>query len=124
MNDAERIQHREQQLKLQAKAAGKNRAAVRGRMMEFDGDFVPPEYPKTDDDKKFLDKALGSNFIFSDLTDKERTMLIKAMQKQENKEGEIIITQGDMGDFFYICETGTVNFVADGNAVGSCGTGG
>ena len=124
MNDAERIRHREQQLKLQAKAAGKNRAAVRGRMMEFDGDFVPPEYPKTEDDMKFLDKALGSNFIFSDLTDKERTMLIKAMQKQENKEGEIIILQGDIGDFFYICETGTVNFVADGNAVGSCGTGG
>jgi cAMP-dependent protein kinase regulator len=124
MDDAERIKNREMQLKLQAKAAGKNRAAVRGRIMDFDGDFVPPEYPKTESDVKFLEKALGSNFIFSDLSDKERELLIKAMQKQESKENEIIITQGDIGDFFYICETGTVNFIADGNAVGSCGTGG
>lgn len=124
MDEASRIQNREQQIKLQAKAAGKNRAAVRGRIMEFDGDFAPPEYPKTKSDADFLDKALGSNFIFSDLTVKERELLINAMQKQECNESEIIITQGDVGDFFYICEKGTVNFVADGNAVGSCGMGG
>ena len=32
--------------------------------------------PKSEDARKFLDKALGQNFIFSDLTDKEREMLV------------------------------------------------
>ena len=124
-SEAKTIADREKQLQIHAKAnKNKNREALRGRIMDFEGDFTPPEYPKSDEARKFLDKALGQNFIFSDLTDKEREMLINAMQKQEAKEGEMIIKQGDVGDFFYICEEGTVNFIADGNAVGSCGMGG
>lgn len=126
-DETSRIAAREQQVHLHAKAhknKDKNREKVRGRMMDFDSAFTPPTYPKNDSDIKFLDKALGENFVFSDLSKKERQLLINAMQKQEAKEGEVIIKQGDLGDFFYICEVGTVNFVADGNAVGSCGTGG
>jgi CRP-like cAMP-binding protein len=124
-SEAKTIADREKQLQIHAKAhKNKNREALRGRIMDFEGVFTPPTFSKSDDERKFLDKALGQNFIFSDLTDKEREMLINAMQKQQAKEGEMIIKQGDVGDFFYICEEGTVNFIADGNAVGSCGMGG
>jgi len=122
---ANAIADREKQLQIHAKAHKyKDREALRGRIIDFDGAFTPPVYPKSDDARKFLDKALGQNFIFSDLTSKEREMLLNAMQKEEVKEGQMIIQQGDVGDFFYICEEGTVNFIADGNAVGSCGMGG
>jgi cAMP-dependent protein kinase regulator len=124
-SEAQTIADREKRLQIHAKASkNKNREALRGRMIDFEGEFKPTFHPKSDDERTFLDNALGQNFIFSDLTNKERVMLINAMQKQEAKEGEVIIKQGDVGDFFYICETGTVNFVADGNAVGSCGMGG
>lgn len=126
-DDTSRIATREQQLQIHAKASknkGKNRAAVRGRIIDFDEKFTPPKYPKTEADTKFLDKALSENFIFSDLSREERQLLINAMQKEEAKEGAVIIKQGDVGDFFYVCELGTINFVADGKAVGSCGTGG
>ena len=101
-----------------------NRKAVQGRFLDVDADFTPPKYPKSKEDIKFLDEALGENFIFAELSAKERSLLIEALQKQECKSGEVIIKQGDVGDFFYICETGTVKFVADGKDVGSCSTGG
>jgi cAMP-dependent protein kinase regulator len=117
---SQRINVREEQIKLHAKT----RKAVQGRFLDVDADFQPPDFPKSKEDVKFLDEALGENFIFAELSSKERSLLIKALQKQECTKGEVIIKQGDVGDFFYICETGSVNFVADGKDVGSCGTGG
>lgn len=108
---------------MQIKMHGKHREAVMGRILDFEGDFTPPEYPKTANDKLFLDSALKENFIFGDLSSKQREMLINAMQKQSAKKGETIITQGDVGDFFYVLEVGTINFIADGKEVGSCGKG-
>jgi len=102
----------------------RDRGALRGRVIDFDEDFTPPQYPKSEEETKFLDETLGSNFIFSDLTESERKMLIDAMQKETAEEGDMIIKQGDTGDFFYICQTGVMSFVVDGNAVGSCGSGG
>lgn len=82
-------------------------------------------FPKTDHEREFLDEALGENFIFSDLNDPERHRLIDAMQKQVVKKGSILIKQGDLGDFFYIVESGVVNFHIEGTAesVGSCTNG-
>jgi len=102
----------------------RDRDKITGRTLDFDEEFIPPEYPKTEEEVKFLDTTLGSNFIFSDLSEKERKLLIDAMQKETATEGDMIIKQGDTGDFFYICQTGTMSFVVDGNAVGACGSGG
>jgi CRP-like cAMP-binding protein len=117
--EAANVSTREMQIKMHAK----HRGAVMGRVLDLEGEFTPPSYPKTDADKAFLDGALGENFIFGDMSQKERSMLIEAMQKQKAKKGETIITQGDVGDFFYILEVGTIKFVADGKDVGSCGKG-
>lgn len=119
-DESTRIPGKEEQIKMHVKT----RKAVQGRFLDMEGDFTPPDYPKTSEDKKFLEHALEENFIFSDLSKHQRKLLIKAMQKQEAKKGEMIIKQGDVGDFFYILEKGTVNFVADGKEVGSCGAGG
>uniref|UniRef100_A0A7S4AAF8 cGMP-dependent protein kinase n=2 Tax=Pseudo-nitzschia australis TaxID=44445 RepID=A0A7S4AAF8_9STRA len=120
------IKHREEQILLQTETRKKNkdRAALRGRELDFDQEFKAPVHTKSPEDAAFLDKALGSNFIFSDLTKKERKMLIDAMQQEKAEEGDVIIQQGEEGDFFYICQTGKINFICDGNAVGSCGASG
>eukprot|EP00535_Pseudo-nitzschia_heimii_P000106 CAMPEP_0197183386 /NCGR_PEP_ID=MMETSP1423-20130617/7790_1 /TAXON_ID=476441 /ORGANISM="Pseudo-nitzschia heimii, Strain UNC1101" /LENGTH=799 /DNA_ID=CAMNT_0042633963 /DNA_START=112 /DNA_END=2511 /DNA_ORIENTATION=- len=129
-DDAEKsaIKIREQNIHLHAvaqkKSKNKDRVALRGRILEFDDDFHAPVHPKSEEDVAFLDKALGSNFIFSDLSDSERKMLIDAMQKESAGEGETVIQQGDSGDFFYICQSGKISYLCDGKAVGSCGSGG
>jgi len=121
------IKAREQNIQLHAiaqkKAKNKDRVALRGRILEFDDDFHAPVHPKSESDVAFLDKALGSNFIFSELSDGERKMLIDAMQKESAGEGDTIIQQGDTGDFFYICQKGKISFICDEKTVGSCGSG-
>lgn len=129
-DDAEKsdIKAREQNIHLHAlaqkKAKNKDRVALRGRILEFDEDFHAPVHAKSESEVSFLDKALGTNFIFSDLSDGERKMLINAMQKEAAEEGDTIIKQGDSGDFFYICQKGKITFICDGKTVGSCGSGG
>jgi len=119
------IKAQEEHILQHAKAKkDRDRGGITGRVLDFDEEFIPPQYPKSDAEVKFLDTTLGSNFIFSDLTDDERKLLIDAMQKEIAEEGDMIIKQGDMGDFFYIVQTGTLSFVVDGNAVGACGSGG
>ena len=47
------------------------------------------------------------------------------MEKEVVSKGKKIIQQGDVGDFFYVIEEGTVNFFVDGDVdpVGSCSNG-
>lgn len=126
-SDQSDIKAREEQIHLHTEARktkNKDREALRGRVLDFDGDFTAPVHPKDAKDAAFLDTSLGSNFIFSDLSNDERKLLIDAMQKETASEGDLIIKQGDTGDFFYICQSGQINFICDGKAVGSCGSGG
>lgn len=93
-------------------------------------DFEIPSYPKTNAQVAFLQEVLKDNFIFMDMTDKEFRQFIGAMQHETVSAGKQIIQQGDVGDFFYIVESGTVDFiqedgVASKNAVvGTCEAGG
>jgi cAMP-dependent protein kinase regulator len=120
-----RIQEREEKIKQNLIAKKVNdRNAITARPLDFDAEYEPPKYPKTDANYKFLDAALGENFIFSDLSPKGRIMLIDAMQQEVAKEGDVIIKQGDVGDYFYILESGTLTYVVDGNNVGTCSPGG
>lgn len=85
--------------------------------------FQLPVYPKTNAQKKFLHEVLKENFLFGDLSDNESNDLVDAMQCQIVAKDEVIIRQGDTGDYFYIVEKGKVNFVLDGRGVvGNCGT--
>jgi CRP-like cAMP-binding protein len=120
-----RIASREDKIKQNVKAKIANgRMKIAARPLELNGEFEPPKYPKTDANVKFLDSALEENFIFSDMSKKERNMLIDAMQEQVAGKGDVIIKQGDVGDFFYICESGNLTYVVDGKDVGSCSAGG
>jgi cAMP-dependent protein kinase regulator len=129
-DEEERMQHmtmqREEQIKLHSKVrAGEHRKTVVSKPIDINATYEPPSYPKSDAEIKCIDEALGENFIFSELTHEQRLKLIDAMQKEQVAEGTAIITQGDeKSDFFYVVEEGTVNFIANGNHVGSCSKGG
>jgi CRP-like cAMP-binding protein len=86
-------------------------------------DFIPPVYPKADEEKAFIIKALGDSFVFSHLGSKERNTLIDAFEPVEAFEGEMIIKQGDIGDYFYVLQKGKVQYVVNGQAVGEASAG-
>jgi len=99
------------------------RTKIKSQPIDLDEDFVPSSYEKTEQQRDFLRKILKRNFIFNGLSDKEMSLLIDAMQKEEASVGTTVIKQGDVGDFYYILENGTIDFAVDGKSVGCASRG-
>jgi CRP-like cAMP-binding protein len=113
-----------------------DRHTIFGCGIEFDGEgdsasqFTVPVYEKTEAQIAFLKEALSNNFIFMEMTETELSQFIGAMQPEKvPSKGTKVIQQGDVvGDFFYIVESGTIDFVQEkgdqSTLVGSCQAGG
>ncbi len=86
-------------------------------------DFVFPIYEKTPEDRRFIELAVQDNFIFSGVESAELENLINAFQSYKASSGEPIITEGEVGDYFYILHTGSVVFTVGGNNVGEAAVG-
>ncbi len=82
-------------------------------------DYQLPVFQKSDDEKQFIEGVVQDNFIFSGVERAELTNLINAFQAFNVSSGEKIITEGEVGDFFYILQEGSVTFTVKGNHVGS-----
>jgi len=111
----------------------KQRDVIQGKKLDFASTLeviteitsTAAKFPKSLEESQFLEETLKSNFLFSDLSGDEMDLLVGAMEKEEAAEGSLIIKQGDVGDFFYVVESGSVNFIiGDGQNVGSCARGG
>jgi len=86
-------------------------------------DFRPPKFHHSDDEFEIINKALKKNFVFSDLGTNELLPFMEAFERCTFKAGEVIITQGDKGDYFYIIYHGKVVFDVNGKKVGKAGKG-
>lgn len=101
------------------------RRAVATPQVDLQAAFQPPVYPKTAAQEEFLLTVLQDNFLFMDLSSPEMTQLVNAMQKQTVSAETVIIQQGDVGDYYFIVENGTVDFILDDTkCVGHCQRGG
>lgn len=100
-------------------------------------DWSPPSHPKSADQIERLRKAVSSNFLFSSLAEEQATQVLGALQEKPlPKAGMRVITQGDVGDYFYIVENGQFDIFVNpsgrmeagsdgiGNKVTSVGPGG
>lgn len=85
------------------------RAVVFGESVHVDADWEPPVVEKTPEEHAFLVKELTSNILFSGMDHDSIATMASAMQKMVFQEGDVIIKQGDVGDYYYI--------IAEGNAV-------
>ena len=64
--------------------------------------FDPPSFPKSEETTKFLLDALGNNFVFDSIDDSSKLLFVNAMQAQDFNEGDWVVRQGDVGDYFYV----------------------
>jgi protein kinase A len=107
------------------RAQKQNRQNIFSQSLDIEADdFQTPVFPKSAAAIQFIDGTLEGNFVFASLAPKERRTMIDAMQCETVPTGTQIIKQGETGDYFYVVETGTVNFEVDGAQVGSCSRGG
>mmetsp|Transcript_18623 Transcript_18623/g.54604 ORF Transcript_18623/g.54604 Transcript_18623/m.54604 type:complete len:1074 (-) Transcript_18623:321-3542(-) len=62
--------------------------------------------PKTEEEIKRISAAVKTNFLFAHLNDAQRHELYAVMKRVEVKAGDVIIRQGDPGDWFYVVDEG------------------
>ena len=91
--------------------------------IQISGAQMYPRFPKSADEKATILGALRSNFVFSTLPVTEVENLVDYLKKDDFPSGTVVITQGEIGDFFYVIATGTFAYYVDDCAVGSASTG-
>ena len=80
-----------------------------------------PVFDKTDEERKFIEESLRGNFIFSKISDLND--LVSAFEKHVVPDGEIVITENDDADYFYVIESGIIDFFINQKEVGARGEG-
>lgn len=85
--------------------------------------WKPPVNNLLPEQRAELAKTLALNFLFHQLDPTAKKTVVAALMKKEFPQGTEIITQGDVGDFFYIVESGTVDFYVNGTKVNTSGDG-
>ncbi|CAG7853044.1 cAMP-dependent protein kinase regulatory subunit Short=PKA regulatory subunit [Serendipita indica DSM 11827] len=65
-----------------------------------------PFHPKSTEQIARIKAAIKENFIFRDLEEKQLQSILGAMEETHVADGEVVIRQGDHGDYFYVVESG------------------
>jgi len=87
------------------------RTSVSAESIVVDGstDEPLPVYPKTDDQLRRIKASIANNFIFRDLDEEQETGVLSAMQEQLVGKDAVVIRQGDVGEYFYVVESGLLH---------------
>jgi cAMP-dependent protein kinase regulator len=72
-------------------------------------EFTPPVHPKTCEQKESLVTMLSDSFLFNTLDRKDLLVIIDAIEQVVVPAGVRVINQGDIGDFLFVIESGTLN---------------
>ena len=89
-------------------------------LRELKKEFNAPIVEKDAAAEKNIRAALKKNFVFESLTEEATDQLVNAFEPTDPYEnGDVIIKQGDEGDYFYVIESGEVLFEVNDNVVGS-----
>lgn len=84
------------------------RTSVSAESIAVDSDTNEPlpVYPKTSDQLRRIKASITNNFIFRDLDEEQETGVLNAMQERKVGKDEVVIRQGDVGEYFYVVESG------------------
>jgi len=74
-------------------------------------EFKAPEYPKTDDQRTRLTATLAKSFLFQAIEGSDLDTVILAMQEVTAAAGDVMIKQGDDGDFLFVIEQGALECI-------------
>lgn len=70
-----------------------------------------------------LNKSVAKNFLFNNLDEDALHRVLGSLKEKKVKAADIIIKQGDEGDYFYIVESGAVEYLVNDGVVGKGGPG-
>lgn len=85
--------------------------------------WKPPVHQLTHDQLTRLNASVVKNFLFNQLDDDSLRTIIFALEEKRYLKDSEIIKQGDEGDFFYIVEKGTVDYLVNDKVVNTSSDG-
>lgn len=68
-----------------------------------------PVYPKSSEQLARIKASIKNNFIFRDLDEEQETGVLNAMREVHVPRNEVVIRQGDVGEYFYAVESGLLH---------------
>ncbi|KZT20781.1 camp-dependent protein kinase regulatory subunit [Neolentinus lepideus HHB14362 ss-1] len=74
--------------------------------VDSESDEPLPHFPKTPEQLRRIKASIANNFIFRDLDEEQETGVLNAMQEMQVEKDEVVIRQGDVGEYFYVVESG------------------
>lgn len=81
--------------------------------------YTVPSYEKSDEQTEFIKNAILQNFVFSNLDESEIKTMVGAFKQVTFKKDELIIKEGEEGDYYYVIDSGEVQFSVQGKVVGA-----
>jgi len=81
-----------------------------------DGDDTKVVHPKTDEQRARLQERVQKCLLFRTLDEQQLAEVIDAMFEHKVKKEEMVIKQGDDGDYFYVIETGAYSALINTDA--------
>ena len=119
--DAENVTEKAVEIMMKAK----RRMVVHDQATAIDKNFVFPMISKSTKERNFLRQCLEETFfLFKELDTDSQEKMLDAMDKKDKIETrDIIIKQGDEGDFMYVVEAGQFEVLSDDIKVGTKGKG-
>ncbi|KAI5119760.1 hypothetical protein M0805_004092 [Coniferiporia weirii] len=82
-------------------------------MVDSDSNEPTPVFPKSKEQLARIKASIARNFIFRDLDEEQETGVLNAMQEITVPAGDVVIRQGDVGEYFYVVEGGLLHcFIA------------
>jgi CRP-like cAMP-binding protein len=94
---------------------GAKRAAVYDNV-DMSKPYEPKVIPKTSTISHLLTRVVQQNILFRNFKSEEHASIVEAFECVTTKAGEIVIKQGDSGEYFYIIEQGKLDVFME-----SCG---
>jgi cAMP-dependent protein kinase regulator len=86
--------------------------------------FIKKVVPKTTDQVARILRSVSTNFLFKHLEEEHAQDVVNAMIQTPTHKDQVIIAQGDAGDFFYVVQSGTFDCLVGTTQVTSYEPGG
>jgi cAMP-dependent protein kinase regulator len=77
--------------------------------VDSESDEPLPVFPKSPEQLRRILASVGKSLLFRELDEEQQTGVLNAMREQSVEKDEVVILQGDVGEYFYVVESGLLH---------------
>ncbi|KAJ0410103.1 hypothetical protein ATCC90586_001588 [Pythium insidiosum] len=99
---------------MREKRAASRRRDIFAESVQFDAPLEAVAVPKPREATELIKQSLATNFLFYTIDDSEIDEIVALMTEKLAQTGDVVIKEGDSGDFFYVVESGAYAISVNG----------